>query len=1011
MMWRLKMKKQTFQRYFCSCLVSLLLLSSLFFGILGRATNDDVGNLETSSFTITHLSTNKASVGETVSVYGSGFGLSQGYIVVSGLVVEPVSWSDTEVVFIVPEHAASGFLYVCNALLIKSNILDLTIDRNLLQHQLEPYGFTLEETGLLGSALLVETDGEYLYGITGFETLCTYKINEDSPFELCSIISLPQRVGDLRIHNGYLFVSGDHGLYVFQNTDLQQGKTTPVAALAGASYLTMDAKEKTGQPIEGTLLALCEYVPTVHTQVLRVPLFQFQDEELLLLGTFSRTVLTTERQHALAIDPLNPKVYVSGYQTLLGEDKYLLEIDISDPSSPSLNHRLETGKLLGFDMDTKNDILWLGILSTGTEFFRTYRLKAGTDHLVLDDTVHGAHGLGRTTRVRLIDDFATVGSAWAGARPDVFLLDTFDSDSTPLASADSLDWAFDVTGYAINEQSGKIIVADEWGGFLTYEYELSPVPSITHQKDYRWTPASAMTENLYLTDERIYAANRGAGIWSADKLDVSDNSNWRHSDWDWELDDPQPHPISALSVREDPTYGTLIAARGNNKAMAWGSTHYGILYRETSTSIEQLAISDEITPPFSLFSGSPGFSVEWPEPDLVYMATGTDGFRAFVVNPEEPSITIHNNCRDEGFGRSHFGTNRTVSDMYYYHSGHEQKMVIASTLSSFVNEPTITVLDVSYPEGIPDRHNPERAIHVSFNSSLNCLTGKSITYFDMSPSGMIAAATSQGIAVFHLSWIPALNEMSNTQAWNRIKIPEDSYIPYWDATFSSSFKDVSFGDEHMLYAVKNPQGKNIGGLWAIDVQVDWEQYTHNCLVMGYYPGVQCGIDYNNLLQGWGNPDIVTLHHPYVLESEGNTVFVTGWSGKIDRLTFNTDNRPPAPPSIHGPSNGKVGTTYSYMVSSTDPDGDDLFYSIEWGDGQVKDWFGPYQSGNEVTVEHTWSRQGSFILRAKTRDIHGGVSDWGSLEVSMPKERISEHPFIQFLQELLELVIHFIRPSN
>ncbi|MDG6229483.1 MAG: hypothetical protein QCH96_05910 [Candidatus Thermoplasmatota archaeon] len=980
------MKKKNICKSIASLLLCIILLSFIIPTTLSRVIPETKQIGQISACEITSLSSSTAQVGDTIIINGHGFGTIQGAVIVTGLCITPTTWSDTEIRFSIPNDAATGFLYVRTSDEIRSNIVSFTIKRPLLEDQIAPVGLSLEETGLFGSASGVETDGEYLYGLTGFETLCTYKIHDQTPYELVSIKSLPQRVGDLKLHDGYLYVSGDHGLYIFKTQDLQQGTTTPVAVLAGGSYITLDIKEKTGEPLQGTILALCEYVPTIDPGHLQVPLYQFESEELTLLGCYKQPVISTQRHHALAIDPLNQKVYVSGFETLFGDDKYILEIDISSPSNPQLNHREETAGLLGFDMETRDDILWMGILSQGTEFFRTYRLRSGDDHLLLDGSVHGAYGIGRTTRIKIINDHITVGVAWAGARPDVFLLDTFHSTTTPLASINSIDWAFDVTGYRLDtdEHTGKIIVADEWGGFLTYDYTSTPTPAITHQQDYHWAPSSAMTENLYLTEERIYAANRGAGIWSADRYAVSDVTRWRHSEWDWDLEDPQPYPISALCVREDPTYGTLIAARGNNKAMAWGTTFYGILYKETPTSIQQLAISSSFDPPSGLLSGSPGFSVIWPETDIVYMATGTDGIRAFIVDPEQPSITLHTDCIDTGLARSHFGTNRTVSDIHYYKTGEEQKMVIASTLAPFVNEPTITIFDITYPEGPPNRNTPTRPIQLTYENALDCLKGRSITYVDMTSSGMIAVASSHGIAVFHISWIPMLNEMSTSQAWNLIKIPESTYQPYWNTQYSQSFQDVCFGDENTLYAVKQPQAKNHGGVYRIDIEFLWEGYTHQCTTIGFYPGVQCGMDYNNLLQGWGAPDITTLHHPYALIAEENTVYVTGWSGKIDRLSFNQDNQPPVPPSIQGPSNGKTGTSYSYSFISTDPEGDDISYYIEWGDGQIQDWIGPYPSGTKVIIDHTWSRQGSFTLRAKAKDSNGRVSDWGSLEISMPR---------------------------
>ena len=100
--------------------------------------------------------------------------------------------------------------------------------------------------------------------------------------------------------------------------------------------------------------------------------------------------------------------------------------------------------------------------------------------------------------------------------------------------------------------------------------------------------------------------------------------------------------------------------------------------------------------------------------------------------------------------------------------------------------------------------------------------------------------------------------------------------------------------------------------------------------------------------------------------------------------FGSGNVPPDKPSISGPSNGKIGETYSYTFTAIDRNNDNLFYYIKWGDGTRTGWIGPYHSGETITLNHTWNRRGSFVIQAKAKDIYGLESDWSALEVSMPK---------------------------
>jgi outer membrane protein assembly factor BamB len=98
--------------------------------------------------------------------------------------------------------------------------------------------------------------------------------------------------------------------------------------------------------------------------------------------------------------------------------------------------------------------------------------------------------------------------------------------------------------------------------------------------------------------------------------------------------------------------------------------------------------------------------------------------------------------------------------------------------------------------------------------------------------------------------------------------------------------------------------------------------------------------------------------------------------------------PDAPelPIIIGNTNGRYGVEQEYNLTTIDPNGDDVYYYIEWGDNKKTDWNGPYSSGEEVTFTHTYNEQGTYIIRARAKDIHNLWGDWSTLEVRMPKTR-------------------------
>jgi hypothetical protein len=116
------------------------------------------------------------------------------------------------------------------------------------------------------------------------------------------------------------------------------------------------------------------------------------------------------------------------------------------------------------------------------------------------------------------------------------------------------------------------------------------------------------------------------------------------------------------------------------------------------------------------------------------------------------------------------------------------------------------------------------------------------------------------------------------------------------------------------------------------------------------------------------------------------VTVIETSAEILEIELARYNEPPKKPSINGPENGKVGKEYEYTFITTYPNLDELEYYIKWGDGHVEVWKGPYNSGGEVKFSHIWVKEDTYTIQAKVRDIYGEESDWGFLEVTMPRSR-------------------------
>ncbi len=113
--------------------------------------------------------------------------------------------------------------------------------------------------------------------------------------------------------------------------------------------------------------------------------------------------------------------------------------------------------------------------------------------------------------------------------------------------------------------------------------------------------------------------------------------------------------------------------------------------------------------------------------------------------------------------------------------------------------------------------------------------------------------------------------------------------------------------------------------------------------------------------------------------------------------FNTT--PPNMPTIDGPTCGIVGKSYDYTFNATDPDGDDIWYHIWWGDKEIIYIYGPYHSGESITLSYNWTEKGTYNISCKAVDIYDEESDWAYLEVTMPKSKQSvTFPWIHWFLE-------------
>ncbi len=109
--------------------------------------------------------------------------------------------------------------------------------------------------------------------------------------------------------------------------------------------------------------------------------------------------------------------------------------------------------------------------------------------------------------------------------------------------------------------------------------------------------------------------------------------------------------------------------------------------------------------------------------------------------------------------------------------------------------------------------------------------------------------------------------------------------------------------------------------------------------------------------------------------------------RYPRLQKAFNNSAPLKPSQpNGQSVGEAGTEYTYTSNTTDPDGDEIYYLFDWGDGTDSGWIGPFDSGDNASASHIWSEKGLYEVKVKAKDINELESEWSDpldVEISGP----------------------------
>jgi len=221
-------------------------------------------------------------------------------------------------------------------------------------------------------------------------------------------------------------------------------------------------------------------------------------------------------------------------------------------------------------------------------------------------------------------------------------------------------------------------------------------------------------------------------------------------------------------------------------------------------------------------------------------------------------------------------------------------------------------------------------------------------------------------------------------------IPPGSYRNYHiDALSNGSELPIVISDAcyHCTYDVAsncfgwtfvtNPDGGAIGYLGGTDIDVSYggtaivtKGIERLCIIMS--TNYKEGDATFGQLWGHGVSDYIS---PVMDEIDYITLEEFQPFGDPSLLIAGDSQKPAKPATPEGEIDGKVEQEYTYTSTTTDPDGDSLYYLYYWGDETYSEWAGPYASGDTAEASHTWTDSGSYEIKVIAKDENGIFSEW------------------------------------
>jgi len=209
----------------------------------------------------------------------------------------------------------------------------------------------------------------------------------------------------------------------------------------------------------------------------------------------------------------------------------------------------------------------------------------------------------------------------------------------------------------------------------------------------------------------------------------------------------------------------------------------------------------------------------------------------------------------------------------------------------------------------------------------------------------VNALTNDGMYPFVSSHACLTNKFTVSECFGEtwLRAPHKGSFAFWGATTYSYWDEDDVLEKNTFKAWWDDNIETIGGMTNMGLYYLYQHYSGGGMSQYYFE------EYNVL----GDSSV-----------------------KIWRDSPDPDLPPDTPGKPSGPATGQMGMDCTFTATTVDPEGDNISFKFDWGDGNFSDWIGPFASGGTGSATHNWPTIGAYNVMVKAKDDSAGrESGW------------------------------------